>query len=314
MKAKYLVSDMTLQARETLSGLWDHWEKPSPAAEFKFAGLVILGSLLLTPLVRQLPLLGFDWFRLFYAGNLDQYPPWMDPLFAPFRLMPADWSLALIASLTLVTVAAVTFRQSERGRLDGSVAVLMALLTPPLWYLLWDGQIDGLVLLAFLILPWSTPIVLLRPQITAWLMLSRRTWTVAMVFWLAASLILWGPWIFNSLTLSQGSVAHPTSMGWATLGWPILLVGLAMLLTSRGNVWRILAASFLASPYVQPYHFAMLLPALGRVHGWQRLALWLAVWLVGAVPGFLGVSKYLALAFPMLVWFFLRNDSRDSFV
>ena len=296
------------------SDLLATWRGPASTADFKFAGLVILGSLLLTPLARQLPLLGFDWFRLFYAGNLDQYPPWMDPLFAPLRLLSADWSLALIASLTLVTVAAVTFRQSERGRLDSSVAVIMALLTPPLWYLLWDGQIDGLVLLAFFVLPWSTPIVLLRPQITAWLMLSRRTWTLAMVFWLVASLILWGPWIFNSLTLSQGSIAHPTSMGWATLGWPILLVGLAMLLTSRGNAWRVLAASFLASPYVQPYHFAMLLPALGRVYGWRRLVLWLTVWLVGAVPGFLGVSKYLALAFPILVWFFLRNDPRDNLV
>lgn len=107
-----MTSERLSRARALTSDLLATWRGPARTADFKFTGLVFLGSLILTPLVRQLPLLGFDWFRLFYVGNLDQYPPWMEPLFAPFRVLPPSWSLALIASLTLVTVATVTFRQS----------------------------------------------------------------------------------------------------------------------------------------------------------------------------------------------------------
>lgn len=260
-----------------------------------------------------MPLLGYDWFRLFYAGFLDQYPPWMDPLLAPFRLLPPRWSLALVSSLSLVSVAAITFRQSRWGKLDGLFAALLALLSPPVWYLLWDGQIDGLVLLGLLFLPWSIPLVLLRPQIIGWVLITRKRWAFWMLVWLAASFLIWGQWISRAYALSAGSVAHPTAMGWNTLGWPILLVGLGMIFASKGDPWRILAGAFLASPYVQPYHMTMLLPALGRVRGWRRLLLWLGAWVVGSVPGFLGITKYLALGFPIMVWLFLGEENREAF-
>jgi hypothetical protein len=197
--------------------------------------------------------------------------------------------------------------------MDGLFAALLALLSPPVWYLLWDGQIDGLVLLGLLFLPWSIPLVLLRPQIIGWVLITRKKWALWMVVWLAASFLIWGQWISQSFSLSAGSVAHPTAMGWNTLGWPVLLVGLWMILSSRGDPWRILAGAFLASPYVQPYHMTMLLPALGRVKGWQRLLLWLGVWVVGAVPGFMGITKYLALSLPIMIWLFLKEEIRDSF-
>ena len=290
-----------------------YWSRPDPPVPWKFLAFVVLGSGLLTPLVYQLPLLGYDWFRLFYAGFLDQYPPWMDPLLAPFRLLPPRWSLALVSSLSLVSVAATTFRQSQWGRADGLFAALLALLSPLVWYLLWDGQIDGLVLLGLFFLPWSIPLVLLRPQIIGWVLITRKKWAFGMALWLAASFLIWGQWISQSYALSAGSVAHPTAMGWNTLGWPILLVGLWMIFSSKGDPWRILAGAFLASPYVQPYHMTMLLPALGRVRGWRRLLLWLGAWVVGAVPGFLGITKYLALSFPIMIWLFLREDNRETF-
>jgi hypothetical protein len=103
-------------------------------------------------------------------------------------------------------------------------------------------------------------------------------------------------------------------MGWATLGWPIMFVGLWMLLNARGDSWRLLAAAFVASPYVQPYHMVMLLPTLGRVQGWKRWILWGWVWVVGLVPAFMGITRYLALGFPVAVWWFLREPIQDAFL
>jgi hypothetical protein len=306
--------DRLISAIKTLFSRWIHdWSNSDSPVQWKLVAFIILGSGLLTPLVYQLPLLGYDWFRLFYAGFLDQYPPWMDLLFAPFRLLPPRWSLALANSLSLVSVATITFRQSRWGLVDGLFAALLALLSPLVWYLLWDGQIDGLVLLGLFFLPWSIPLVLLRPQIIGWVLLSRKKWAIWMAVWLVASLLIWGEWISKSYSLSSGSIQHPTAMGWSTSGWPILLVGLWMILNSKGDPWRILAGAFLASPYVQPYHMTMLLPAIGRVRGWRRILLWVGAWVVGTVPGFTGITKYLALSFPIMIWVFLGEDTRDTF-
>ena len=286
---------MTKSTKQTLRHIWERivgavplvgrcmaaWSRPAPSPQWRRVGMIVLGGLLLTPLFHRLPLLGYDWERLFYGGMLDQYPPWMIGLFAPFRLLPFRWSLALLSSLTVVAIAVVTASQAKRVRWEGLLAATLALLTPIVWYLLWDGQIDGLVLIGLQFLPWSMPLVLLRPQILGWFLLTRRRWTLWMVVCLLASFLIWGWWIGERLVLSQGSVTHPTAMGWATLGWPILLLGIGMLLTAGWNPWRVLAGAFVASLNIQPYHIIMLSPALGRIGGGRRWVLWGLMWAVG---------------------------------
>lgn len=286
------------------------WKNAKCSAHWRRLGLVILGGVLLTPLVYQLPLLGYDWYKQFYLGVLNMYPPWMIPLFQPFRWFHWRWSLAFLNSLTLVGVALITAWQTEDIRWSGFTAAFFALVNPPLWYLLWAGQIDGLVLIGFLALPWSMPIVLLRPQIVGWVMVARKKWLFGMALWLFMSVILWEWWIKHSFTLSAGSIAHPTAMGWATLGWPIFLIGILLFLISDGKFWQLLAAGFIASPYLQPYHMILLYPVLGRVNGWRRLVLWGWIWVVGVVPGFVGWTRYVALGFPLTAWLFLRDDNQ----
>jgi hypothetical protein len=108
------------------------WTRPIPPARWQLAGFVLLGGFILMPLVNQLPLLGFDWHRLFYAGFLDQYPPWMIPLFAPFRWIDWRWSLALSNSLSLVGIATLTAIQAPQIKWSGLGAAALALLSPPL--------------------------------------------------------------------------------------------------------------------------------------------------------------------------------------
>jgi hypothetical protein len=237
----------------------------------------------------------------------------MTYLFEPLRAVHWRWSLAFVNSLTLVGVATITACNSRKIMWNGLLAAALALLTPPLWYHLWAGQIDGLVLIGLVTLPWSIPLLLLRPQIVGWVLATRRRWTVGMAVWIAVSLLMWGWWPERTISQSTESVSHPTAMGWATLGWPILLPGLWMLANSRGDPLRALAAAMWASPYVQPYHMVLLLPALGRVSGWKLWVLWGWVWVVGIVPAFRGVTRYLALGFPLAVWWFLQDDTHDSF-
>jgi hypothetical protein len=297
-------------AKRYVQDVWLNWNKPAAPIRWKTVLGILIGGLLLTPLVYRLPLLGFDWHRLFYLGFLDQYPPWMIPLFAPFRLLDWRWSLALVNSLSLMAVAATTAAQSRRVVWEGLGAAALALLTPPLWYMLWDGQIDGLVLISLLILPISLPLVLLRPQIIGWLLLSKRTWFIGLIAWVSLSFLVWGNWLTELLDKARGSIIHPTAIGWATLGWPILVLGLAMWLEAlrRGDPWRLLAAGMVAAPYIQPYHTIILLPVLGRLKGYPRLIVWLLAWVVGLVPGLLGISRYLALLFPIAIWWFLKDE------
>ena len=305
---------MGSQLRQFGQTLWSAWLRPAPPPQWRNFFAILLGGVILTPLVNELPLIGFDWHRLFYLGFLDQYPPWMIPIFAPFRLMDWRWSLALVNSLSLVAVALITATQSSKIMWDGLIGAALALFTPTLWYMLWDGQIDGLVLLSFLVLPFSVPMALLRPQIAGWMLITRRRWTLATVGWVILSFLIWGNWLTELLDKARGSVIHPTALGWATLGWPILIIGLIMWVEAfrDGDPWRLLAAGLLASPYFQPYHTVMLLPALGKLTGYRRLGVWLLAWVVGLVPGLLGITRYLALLFPIAVWWFLRQQQRTS--
>jgi hypothetical protein len=191
------------------------------------------------------------------------------------------------------------------------MAALLALVTPQVFYLMWDGQIDGLVLIGLLFLPWSSPLVLLRPQILGWYCLAKKRWTIGMLSWLAFSLVVWGNWLTRSLAASRGSVEHPTAMGWYTLGFPIFFIGLGMMFGAGGNPTRFLAGCILASPYLQPYHMVLLLPAIGEVGGWKRWTIWGWAWVVGLVPAFMGITRYLALGFPICVWWLLREQNRD---
>lgn len=294
--------------------LLDAWQAPVPLPDWRKLGLVIFGGLVLTPLLYRLPMLGHDWYKVFYQGVLHMYPPWMIPLFAPFRMVDWRWGLAFVNSLTLVGVAAITAWQAENVRWDGLKAAMMALLNPTVWYLLWNGQVDGLVLISLLVLPWSIPLLLLRPQILGWVLIARKKWTYALVVWLGISVVIWGWWIGHLLEMSSGSIVHPTAMGWATLGWPIFVAGLVLLFFTEGHFWRILSAGFIAAPYLQPYHMVILYPALGRVTGWRRWALWGMLWVVGLAPGFVGWFRYAALGFPLLIWWFLRTDAQKGFL
>lgn len=107
---------------------------------------------------RLVPADGFrayDWLHFFQSSNIPvYYPPW------------TKW---VVPALTWPTLIGLTFAGAgvasyERARHGLSLAC--ALLTLPVLWTLFLGQIDGIVLLGVLGLPWLAPLALLKPHIS----------------------------------------------------------------------------------------------------------------------------------------------------
>jgi hypothetical protein len=284
---------------------------------------VLLGGAAFAVLLMDAPLLGHDWLSLFARQPHDilalpanvPYPPWVIPiLLRPLTVFPVPVSVALIKGLTLACVTLISYREGRRAfphnRLVAVVAVLLAAVNPLTWGMLWLGQIDMLVLIGVIIMPYGVPFVLAKPQIGMWVILnSRRDMLIAAAV-LALSLVIWGFW--PSVALNPAIFnPHPALFGWHYTSVVVGLVGAALLVFTNRDPFRLMAAGSLVSPYLLPYHFIVLLPALGRAAGVRQAVLWLAslgVFAVAGVPT--PAVKTLALAFPLLVWALLAPSLR----
>jgi hypothetical protein len=64
---------------------------------------------------------------------------------------------------------------------------------------------------------------------------------------------------------------------------------------------------------MMPYHYFVLLPAIGRVSGWRQFVLWMTSLLMLAVVAFSTPEmKLLAQLFPLLVWGLLTPSLRPK--
>lgn len=219
-------------------------------------------------------------------------------------------------SLLLTSVAVSVVRQVYRygagispRSLAGEAlaAAFLALLTPPTLIMMWTANVEAVALWGWLIMPLGIPLLLLKPHLGAWVVLSRRSWVLWTLLFGIASLVLWPSWPFHLMNTVAGRAQHPAAFGWASLGWPILLIGVVLLIWTPADDLLLMAAGSFLSPALMPQHFVLLLPALGRVRGWRRLALWAASWLLAVPLMFNGWPKYLALGFPLIVWWMTRS-------
>lgn len=259
--------------------------------------MILVGALVLSPLVAKLPMLGWDWYFFFNLHNPQHnllapssaYPPYSPMIIRLLTWM--DWrvSLTLLHSLTLVTFAIATWQNGGRY---GSI--FLALLTPPVWYLLWIGHPDGLALLGFLI--GFPPLALIKPQLTFFGLVSNKklfAWTIVFLF---ITFILWPFW---PLRMRLASFDHPTVFGWANTGVIVLLLGVLMLLGAGNSPYRLIASGLLISPYLTPYNLAILVPVFGQLQGWRKMIVWLFAWLTVFGVGLDGAWKIINLLYPV---------------
>lgn len=294
---------------------YQEWNKTEPL-DWKAVAACILGGIALWPLTSLLPVLGWDWFSYFYPRHFEgTYPPWAYDVMVPFVALSWRASLALINSLMFMAVAVATAREGRRYSLSSRLsAVIMAITSSPLLMLLWQGNVDGLVLFGLVAFPPGVALVLMKPTIAGWAVLARKRWTLWAIGFLVLTFFVWGLWPFNMINSFQYRYLHPMAMGWHNLGWPVALLGLVLLLFTNADPLRLMAAGSFLAPYVMPVHYLVLIPALGRVNGWKRWILWGWAWVLWLVPGFSGITRYVALGFPLAVWWLLREEGSHVWI
>jgi hypothetical protein len=268
---------------------------------------ILLGAVALAPLTSLLPVLGWDWYFFVQGGWNATYPPWLSVAIAPLAVW--DWrvGLALLNGLLLMTVAIATARETKGSSRRPFGAILLTLLTPPVFMLLWLGNVASLTLLGLVALPVGVPYTVLQPHLASWAILARRQWMLWGIGFFVLTLVVWGWWPGQVLGQLGSSLAHPLAMGWQILGWPVAVAGGVLLLLSNADPFRLIAAGAFLTPYLMPQHFVLLIPAIGRAEGKWRWLLWASAWLTLLPAMFLTTwSKYVAMLFPLAVWWVLR--------
>jgi hypothetical protein len=270
---------------------------------------ILVGGGICALLVYNAPLLGHDWMVGFVRQTFDyQYPPWVTLILRPLTSLPPRIGLAVMNGLTLSSVAVLSYRYARHtfpaSYAPAILALLFALFNSIPWMILWLGQIEVMVLLGLAILPVGIPLLFAKPHLGLWAGLGSRRDFVWMMIMLVISLVMWGIWPVSLLSQTLGyRVPHPTSMGWSTLHPVIGVMGLVLLLFTTRDPLRLMAAGSFVSPFLMPYHYYILLPALGRTRGYRQLALWLASqWMIVVAGMPIIPIKMVALVFPLLVW------------
>ncbi len=297
--------------------------KAIPEKYQSFIPAVILGTALLILYGKIAP--GDDFFgaytRLVYEPeNFAEMvglfnPMWLAPLLAPFVTMPGRWGYILfIGVLITVTIASTHILKGKK---------LLPLLSAQMFWILWWGQIDPLVILG-LALGWTAvqkknwrlqtgslllmslkPQISLLPAVALWWWIGRKRWMTLAAFTavLAFSIVIWGPW---PLWVIEEMVNHTSRGGfelWNTsLGFyaaPLLIPALFLPLEKKSRLIALTATGMLISPYL-PYYSTLLLlcfPLPPVLYGFG---------LIGYFPGVIGPAlawkSILLLPLSVLVW------------
>jgi hypothetical protein len=219
-----------------------------------FAILYVVGSLI--------PV-GFDWTCCFSTGSLGTFfVPWMYPIVRLFNPQ----------SIFAVTILALVLRMWHSHARAWRIA--LALISLPTLWLLFLGNVDGLVMVGLLLLPvLGVPLVLVKPQVASFSLLANRRSIAATLAWIAISIVLWGPWPLNFLGVGNAAWREAWPQDITLYPWGILLA-LPLLWWSRGDEDMLMAAGSLMTPHLFPYHFYVLMPALGRMNVFWALLSW----------------------------------------
>jgi hypothetical protein len=178
------------------------------------------------------------------------------------------------ASIFALTVIGITLRVRQYR---GSIwIVVMALLSLPTLWVLFLGNLDGLVVLGLVLLPLGVPLVLVKPQIAAFALLANRRWIFAAIVWTLISLLIWGLWPLHLLDFGFAGA------DWRSI-WPQditlfpwgVLIMLPLLWFSRADEDLLMAAGSFGTPHLFPYHFIVLMPALARMKWFLALLAWI---------------------------------------
>ena len=277
--------------------------------------LSLFAGLVLGYLIREAPLLGYDWYYLFQRNQATNiyyppwhYPPWTDIVLGPLAQLPWRLGLALVNGISIVTVTVLTFREGAQNPRWRLLAIFMALFSLQMSVLLWLGHIDALSLLGILALPWAIPLVLMKSTFVGFAVFTRKSWFLAAMVFAVLSLAIWPAWPNQLVSTLDFRNEHPSAGGWRQTSLLPVLLGVFLLLKSkRTDLFQTLAAGAILFPFILPYHHIILLPALGSLKGLRLFIAWLAAWLM-LVPVMLENYFWIYFVFPLAIWLFRYTD------
>jgi hypothetical protein len=212
---------------------------------------------------------GFDWIHYYKPGiSYPIWTPWMNPIIKFISPLGFGFVFAL-------TILGISIRSFKNKR--SAIPILLALCSLPTLWVLFMGNVDGLVIFSLLLMPPAVPVVLMKPQISAFALLAKRNWLYAGGGWLIISFIIWGFWPEQLLLVTSSAWKAEWVQDISLFPWGILL-GLPLLYFSRGDQDLLMAAGSMMTPHLFPYHFIILMPSLSRMKWYWMLITYMVSW------------------------------------
>ena len=214
---------------------------------------------------------GYDWKKDFQYGRT---PPEWTPWTTNIVQWAAPFGYGVIFSATVISLAL-----RSRQHTQSPIPVVLAVLSlPTIWVVYYMGNLDGLGVLGLLLLPIGIPLVLMKPQVAGFAILAKKSSLIAGILWLLITTLIWGFWplkILNMMMTPAWKGDYPQDI--SIFPWGVLLA-LLLVWPSRGDEDLLMAAGSLATPHLFPYHFILLMPALGRMRWQWMLITWVISW------------------------------------
>jgi hypothetical protein len=244
-------------------------------------------------------LIGYDWFYYFSTGErsyaLSYYPPWIT--YVPYLTWPG------LIGLTFTGLALALYQ-----RRASLLVMMLAFFTFPVFWVIFLGQMEGVIVFGLTGLPWLTPLATIKPQVGYLAFLARKRDLAILLGWLAFSTLIWGPWPLDMLTIGNFTVweqPHDISLFPWTLPVAIILFWF-----SRGDADLLMLAGTFLLPYLHPYHYFVILPALARINSWLACLIALVSWLPLLANWFGPWCWYLGHLVPASLWLALYLKQR----
>jgi hypothetical protein len=209
-----------------------------------------------------------------FGFPLTYNPPWLIPILSPFITMPGRAGYVLFLGATIGMVLYATRVFSGRH--------VVVLLSAQLFWVLWWGQIEGLVILGMalawqalktkswmlmivaLLLAALKPQMVFLPALAIWWWSGKDRWKslAGLVLITGLSIVIYGPWpvwfIQNVVYISVSSQYGPWNSSIGLWALPLIIPALALKLERLPRLLALTATGMLISPYM-PYYSTLLL-------------------------------------------------------
>lgn len=243
---------------------------------------------------------GFDWRNFFSQDKIS-------PIWTPWTTLVIKFlNFPLLVALTLTGVVLRTYRYSKMP-----IYSLLAIISLPTLWVLFLGNLDGLVLIGLMLLPWGIPLVLMKPQLAGFALLAKKSSIVAGIVWGVISLIIWGLWPTRFLTVLTPQWSAEWQQDISLFPWG-LIIAIPLLWLSRGEEDMLMAAGSFATPHLFPYHFILLMPSLSKMSWKWTLLCWTLSWSPLLANWFGPSAWHLGNLFALCIWVGLYRRTKEK--